>query len=52
MDDVDLLIHDPVAEFHEPDREVFASTAVGDEEIGCAAKLAPDVVDGPHVDRF
>ena len=27
-DNVDLLIHDPVAKPHEPDREVFASTAV------------------------
>ena len=26
--DDELLIHDPVAEFHEPDREVFASIAV------------------------
>ena len=28
VDNVDLLIHDPVAKPHKPDREVFASTAV------------------------
>ena len=50
MADDELRVDDPVAQPHEPDREVFVSTAVADEEIGFAAKLAPDVVDDPHVD--
>ena len=50
MVDDEFLVDNPVAQPHEPDREVFASTAVADEKIGCAAKLAPDVADGPHVD--